>query len=80
MSVNGNRQLWISLLTGKITETETGIKKGKEEYEVPISHGPKPSCKKCHGRGFFGKHVNPDYYMICSCLKSAIQYDLIEKD
>lgn len=31
---------------------------------------PKPSCKKCHGRGVEGKNLTFKTFEICSCVKS----------
>lgn len=33
-----------------------------------ILNDPKPNCKKCHGRGYIGRHADTGEPIACSCL------------
>ena len=33
-----------------------------------ILNDPKPNCKKCHGRGYLGRHADTGEPVACSCL------------
>ena len=36
---------------------------------IPLGKAPKPSCKKCYGRGHVGRNVDTGKYVPCSCVK-----------
>ena len=33
-----------------------------------VLNDPKPNCKKCHGRGYLGRHANTGEPVPCPCL------------
>lgn len=36
---------------------------------------PKPSCKKCHGRGWIGRHADSGEPIACSCIFPKQTFD-----
>lgn len=38
-------------------------------------HKPKPNCKKCHGRGYVGRHADTGEPVACTCIFPKQEFD-----
>jgi hypothetical protein len=74
----GERQIYYSLVSGRIYEIPLNEPQPDNKYEIPVTGYPKSSCNKCMGRGFVGRHKDLKYYEICPCLRKKIDFDKIK--
>jgi hypothetical protein len=75
-----DRQIFYSLITGKVYDLPVEEGKKLNKYEIPVSHPPKTNCKKCHGRGHVGHNITVGYYVMCQCLHKHVEFSKIKKD
>lgn len=76
-----NKQLMFSLLTGDMYEIEKDEYNNMDKYQLPLTNKPSPSCKKCYGRMYTGKHLSLNIYIPCSrCMNKCIDHDLLKTD
>ncbi len=46
------------------------------DYEVVVNALPKPSCTKCHGRGYIGRDIVRNELMMCrKCFRKITDFD-----
>ena len=79
-----NLCLYFNMCSGDLYYIEEDERKNIDKYQLPLLKKPKLSCKHCHGRGFEGKYVKMNIYMICRCLQRCIDFskasDFIDVD
>lgn len=46
---------------------------------LPLTKFPKSSCKKCHGRGYTGRHSISLFYQTCSCVQKVLNLDILKE-
>lgn len=73
------KKIYFGILSGRVYTVDADEVKNLDEYQVPIKDKPKPSCKRCFGRGYTGIHTNPKYYAICKCIHKHIDFNAIKE-
>ncbi len=73
-----NKKIFLSLYSGDLYELPLDEAKTVDQGQVPLSGYPKSNCKKCHGRGYQGKDITSNLYIICSCLRKKIDFNKFE--
>lgn len=72
-------QLFFSQVTGEIYSLEEDEIETVDEYQIPLKQRPAGSCKKCHGRGYWGRRVQNGVLLLClKCMNKCIDYDLLK--
>jgi hypothetical protein len=72
------------MISGDYFYIEKDEIKNMDKYMLPLLKKPSLNCKHCWGRGFEGKHVKMNIYMVCRCLQKCIDFskasDFIDVD
>jgi hypothetical protein len=80
MEENPNIKLYFSLISGEIYGVLPEEEKVLDKYQVPLLKPPKPTCKKCHGRGYPYKNISLGIYPICNCLRRHIDFSRVKEE
>ena len=60
----------MNLDTGEIREFQSQAQAELAGFLQPLTDKPKPSCKKCFGRGYIGINDNGKYVPCTCCCKA----------
>jgi hypothetical protein len=66
-----------SVFSGTYYEIPTKDFKLLDVGQLPLTKKPSSTCSKCHGRGHTGRDTQTFGYSICSCIRKAINHDII---
>lgn len=75
--MNNEKALYYNLSTGEVSEVDIDKLLDLDDFQIPISKKPKPSCKNCHGRGYIGYDNIKKYYPMCRCILKHIDRERI---
>lgn len=73
-----NKLLMYSIFSGtyyEIPESDFPLMDGGQ---IPLVKSPSRSCSKCYGRGHLGRDTQTYAYVVCSCVKKAVNLNLIK--
>jgi len=74
-------KLIFSLITGDIFEMEADEMKNIEKHQIPLTHKPQRSCKKCYGRMHQGFNIVTQAYELCvKCKTKCIDFNNLTHD
>jgi hypothetical protein len=63
-----SKKIFFSLFSGQVYEIPEDEVLTLDEGQIPLTHGPKPNCPKCYGRGFRDKDHLRNTYSPCRCI------------
>lgn len=73
-------KLFYSVFSGTIYEVCADEVEVLDEGQIPLISRPKPSCKKCFGRGYDGFDPKRNLYPPCSCFRKHIDPTYVPKN
>jgi hypothetical protein len=66
-------QLYVfSVITGEVYPIQQEDIPTLFNYQILITQVPRPSCKKCYGRGYAFREEKTGFYQMCSCIGTKI--------
>jgi|LakMenEpi03Aug12_release.lakeMendotaPanAssembly.Ray.scaffolds.fasta_scaffold27880_4 hypothetical protein len=75
-----NKTLMYSAFSGSFYEIPENDLKLMDIGQLPLKKKPSSSCSKCYGRGHLGRDTQTYGYLICSCVRKVINYDIIKQN
>ena len=75
-----NKTLMYSVFSGTFYEVLDSDVNLMDIGQLPLVKKPSSSCSKCYGRGHIGKDTQTCGYLLCSCVRKVINYDIIKKN
>jgi hypothetical protein len=70
-----NLCLFFNMVSGDFYYIMPDEVKNLDKYQLPLLKKPSSSCKHCMGRGFEGKHVKMNIFMVCRCMQRCINFE-----
>lgn len=78
--MQANKKLMYSVFSGTFYEVLDSDVSLLDIGQVPLTKKPSSNCSKCYGRGHVGKDIQTCGYILCSCIRKVIDYDIIKKN
>ena len=70
-----NKLYAISIVTGDTFTIIQDDIKMLFDYQIPLESLPKPSCKRCFGRGWSGIDPQNGLHHLCKCVEKCFMKD-----
>ena len=71
---------FFSLTSGEIYKVFEDEIKNLDKYQIPLKSLPSTSCRKCYGRGYFGKDLKLNIFLVCKCMQKHINFDKFNQE
>jgi len=75
-----NKTLMFSVFSGTFYELPEFDVDKMDIGQLPLKKKPSSNCSKCYGRGYIGKDLQTCGYLLCSCMRKVIDYNIINKN